>query len=95
MRGRAIVQIASSQLNEVGKRLSQKSFKKVGHLVMSSVSKQYIATTYPTLPGTITRLEACPLGMQAARSSIPMSGTVFHGGDYVMKKFLLPFSRFC
>ena len=32
-----------------------------------------------------------PLGMQAAPSSIPTSGTFFRG-DLVMKKFLRPFS---
>ena len=39
----------------------------------------------------VARSEACPLGMQAAPSSIPTSGTFF-GGDLVMKKFLRPFS---
>ena len=32
----------------------------------------------------VARLEACPFGMQAALSSVPMSGTF--GGDLVMKK---------
>ena len=41
----------------------------------------------------VARLEACPLGMQAAPSSIPTSGTFFPG-DLVMKKFLRPFSLF-
>ena len=36
-------------------------------------------------PGTVARSEARPLGMQAAPSSIPTSGTFFHG-DLVMKK---------
>ena len=43
--------------------------------------------------GTVGRLEAYPLGMQAALSLIPTSGTFFHG-DLVMKKFLRPFSLF-
>ena len=33
----------------------------------------------------VARSEACPLGMQAASSSIPKSGTFFRG-DSVMKK---------
>ena len=37
--------------------------------------------------------EACSLGMQAAPSSIPTSGTFFRG-DLVMKRFLQPFSLF-
>ena len=44
-------------------------------------------------PGMVARLEACPLGMQAAPSSIPTSGTFFRG-DLVMKTFLRPFSLF-
>ena len=35
-------------------------------------------------PGAVARLEACPLGMQAAPSSIPTSGTFFRG-NVVMK----------
>ena len=38
--------------------------------------------------------EASSLGIQAAPSSIPTSGTFFHG-DLVMKTFLRPFSLFC
>ena len=38
-------------------------------------------------PGTVARSEACPLGMQAAPSSIPTSGTLFRR-DLVMKKIL-------
>ena len=34
----------------------------------------------------VARSEACSLGMQAAPSSIPTSGTFF-GGDLVMKTF--------
>ena len=44
-------------------------------------------------PGAVARSEACPLGMQAAPSSIPTSGTLFRR-DLVMKKFLRPFSLF-
>ena len=43
--------------------------------------------------GAVARSEACPLGMQAAPSSIPTSGTFFRG-DLVMKTFLRPFSLF-
>ena len=35
-------------------------------------------------PGAVARSEACPLGMQAAPSSIPTSGTFFRG-DLVME----------
>ena len=38
-------------------------------------------------PAAIARSEACPLGMQAAPSSIPTSGTFFRG-YLVMKKIL-------
>ena len=41
--------------------------------------------------GAVARSEACPLGMQAAPSSIPTSRTFFHG-NLVMKTFLRPFS---
>ena len=44
-------------------------------------------------PGAVARLEASSLGMQAAPSSIPTSGTFFRG-DLVMKTFLRPFSLF-
>ena len=44
-------------------------------------------------PGAVARSEACPLGMQAAPSSIPTSSTFFHG-DLVMKTFLRPFSLY-
>ena len=37
------------------------------------------------MPGAVARSEASPLGMQAAPSSIPTSGTFFRG-DLVMKK---------
>ena len=38
-------------------------------------------------PGTVDRLEACPLGMQVAPSSIPTSGTFFCGDLVIKKKF--------
>ena len=44
-------------------------------------------------PGTVAWSEASSLGMQVAPSSIPTSGTFFHG-DLVMKTFLRPFSLF-
>ena len=44
-------------------------------------------------PGAVARSEASSLGMQAAPSSIPTSGTFFRG-DLVMKAFLRPFSLF-
>ena len=45
---------------------------------------------------SLLKLTLCtlPLGMQAAPSSIPTSGT-FYRGDLVMKRFLWPFSLFC
>ena len=42
-------------------------------------------------PGVVARSEACSLGMQAAPSLIPTSGTFFRG-DLVMKTFLGSFS---
>ena len=36
-------------------------------------------------PGAVARSETCPLGMEAALSSIPTFGTFFRG-DLVMKK---------
>ena len=44
-------------------------------------------------PDAVARSEASSLGMQAAPSSIPTSGTFFRG-DLVMKTFLRPFSLF-
>ena len=41
------------------------------------------------IPGAVARSEASSLGMQAAPSSIPTSGTIFRG-DLVMKTFLRP-----
>ena len=49
--------------------------------------------SYTILPGVVVRSETCSLGLQAAPSSIPTSGTFFHG-DLVMKTFLRPFSLF-
>ena len=47
-----------------------------------------------TWPGAaVAQSEACSLGMQAASSSIPTSGTFFRG-DLVMKTFLRSFSLF-
>ena len=46
-----------------------------------------------TKSGAVARSEACPLGMQAASSSIPTSGTLFRG-DLFTKKNLQPFSLF-
>ena len=48
---------------------------------------------YACSPGAVARSEASSLVMQAAPSSIPTSGTFFHG-DLVMKTFLRPFSLF-
>ena len=45
------------------------------------------------VPGEVARSEACPLGVQAAPSSILTSGKFFRE-DLVMKKFLRPFSLF-
>ena len=58
------------------------------------LSLEEIVIRHPPLPGAVTRSEACPLGMEAAPSLIPMSSTFFHG-DLVMKQFLRPFSLFC
>ena len=44
-------------------------------------------------PGAVTRLEACPLGMQAAPSSIPRPAHSFVE-TWSWKKFLWPFSLF-
>ena len=44
-------------------------------------------------PAAVARSEASLLGMQAAPSSIPTSGTFFRG-DLVIKTFLRPFSLF-
>ena len=63
--------------------------------IVSLEDKRNIKTPLKTVPSpsAVARLEACPLGMQAAPSSIPTSGTFFLG-DSVMKKFLRPFSLF-
>ena len=52
-----------------------------------------IGDLLPPQPGAVARSEASSLGMQAAPSSIPTSGTFFRG-DLVMKTFLRPFSLF-
>ena len=44
----------------------------------------FFTSTFNVL-GAVAWLEACPIGMQAAPSSIPMPGTFFPG-DLVMKK---------
>ena len=49
--------------------------------------------TKNNIPGAVARSEARSLGMQAAPSSIPTSGTFFRG-DLVMKTFLRLFSLF-
>ena len=49
--------------------------------------------SWSSRPGAAARLEVSLLGMQAAPSSIPTSGTFFRG-DLVMKTFLRPFSLF-
>ena len=46
----------------------------------------YFQESVSDYPGSVARSEACPLGIQAAPSSIPTSGTFFHG-DLVMKNF--------
>ena len=43
------------------------------------------------MPGAVARSEARPLGMQAAPSAIPTSGTC---GDLFMNRFLQQFSLF-
>ena len=54
----------------------------------------YLSVPFPDRSGAVARSDACSLGMQAAPSSIPTSGTFFRG-DLVMKTFLRPFSLFC
>ena len=52
------------------------------------------ATVATCVPSVVARSEASSLGMQAAPSSIPTSGTFFHG-DFVIKKIsiaILPLS---
>ena len=53
----------------------------------------WIPKTHSSTPGAVARSEASSLGMQAAQSLIPTSGTFFDG-DLVMKTFLRPFSLF-
>ena len=62
----------------------------------TEIQYHYWPLTYNHLscrPGAAARSEASSLGMQAAPSSIPTSGTFFRG-DLVMKPFLRPFSLF-
>ena len=51
-----------------------------------------VKVTHFLMAGRVARSEACPLGMQAASSSIPTSGTFFHGDEH--EKFLQPFTLF-
>ena len=60
---------------------------------VSEWMSEWVDQTINQSLGTVARLEASSLGMQAAPSSIPMSGTFFCG-DLVMKTFLRPFSLF-
>ena len=63
-------------------------------ILLIAVNSKHASHSYSNiLSGAVARLKACPLGMQAAPSSIPMSGTFFRG-DLVMKRFLRPFSLF-
>ena len=64
-----------------------------GGYLPSSLNEWLLQDYSPPKLGTVARSEACPLGVQAAPSSIPTSGTFFRG-DLVMKTFLLPFSLF-
>ena len=61
--------------------------------IVFTVSQFHADVYLVYLPGAVARSEACSLGMQAAPSSIPTSGTFFRG-DLVMKTFLRPFSLF-
>ena len=65
------------------------------YIFLHTVCKMCIQYLYYSVfgPGAVARSEACSLGMQAAPSSIPTSGTFFRG-DLVMKTFLRPFSLF-
>ena len=64
-------------------------FWHLGHTTI----KNNKTTCEPRRPGAVAWSEASSLGMQAAPSSIPTSGTFFRG-DLVMKTFLRPFSLF-
>ena len=54
-----------------------------GISLASAIYKLYCSVL--NMPDAVARAEACPLGMQAALSFIPTSGTNFRG-DLVMKK---------
>ena len=60
--------------------------------IFSALNSCSVTTWWISL-GAVARSEASSLGMQAAPSSIPTSGTFFCG-DLVMKTFLRPFSLF-
>ena len=60
---------------------------------MSIERKKEHCVDLPQMPGEVAWSEACPLGMQAAPSSIPTSGTFFRR-DLVMKTFLRPVSLY-
>ena len=58
-------------------------------MIISLISSTYIYFIEKHIlkgPGAVARSEAYSLGMQAALSSIPTSGTFFYG-DLVMKHF--------
>ena len=72
----------------------------INHYCSWTDSKPCLVYSYPVWfpcfqrqPGAVARSEASSLGMRAALSSIPNSGTFFRG-DLVMKTFLRPFSSF-
>ena len=73
--------------------LMNESHKMEKEVLRKESMPAFSAVLINTLPGAVVRSEACPLGMQAAQSSISTSGTIFRG-DLVMKKFLRPFSLF-
>ena len=60
---------------------------------MSNYARAGSGTSLLHQQGAVARSEACPLGMQAAPTSIPTSGTFFRG-DLAMKNILRPFSLF-
>ena len=91
---RMLVHVYCISHNYVYNFLKLKIFQIIhaGPLVFSIYLKLCSYTQF-VQPGAVARLEACSLGMQAAPSSIPTSGTFFRG-DLVMKTFLRPFSLF-
>ena len=73
-----------------------KNFGSLRYILISKVSNYCNPSEADTDKeglGKVARSEACSLGMQAALSLIPTSGTFFRGG-LVMKTFLRPFSLF-